>query len=78
VCLFDCSACAIWCTALLWRSRCSPFMWGFEHVESRCGQVSTTLLEHSVQFRFGCGVGQKIFCDGCPCIDHCIKILMFV
>ena len=35
-------------------------MWGFEHVESKCGQVSMALLEHNVQFGFGCKVGQKI------------------
>jgi hypothetical protein len=51
--------CAICCTALLWRAIHSPFMWGFEHVESKCGHVSMALLGHSVQFEFGCKLGHK-------------------
>ena len=46
---------------LIWRAICSPFMCGFEHVESRCGHVSMVLLGHSVQFGFGYKLGQKIF-----------------
>ena len=61
MCLFDCSACAIWCTALLWRSRCSPFMWGFEHVESRCGQVSTTLWSIVCNLSLGVGWVRRYF-----------------
>ena len=47
MCLFTCSVCAIWCIALLWRTIRIPFMWGFAHVESKCGQVSVALLGHS-------------------------------
>ena len=36
-------------------------MWGFEHVESKCGHVSMVLLGHNVQFGFGCILGQKMF-----------------
>ena len=43
----------------------SFFMWGFEHIENKCSQVSMALLEHNVQFGFGSRVGQKIFfCGG--------------
>ena len=35
-------------------------MWGFEHVESECGQVSNMALSRqSVQFMVGCRVSQK-------------------
>ena len=47
----------IWSIALLWRAIRNPFMWGFEHVESRCGHVFMALLGHSVQFGFGCRLG---------------------
>ena len=36
-----------------------PFRCGFEHVESRCGHVSGSLLRHSVQFGFGYILGQN-------------------
>ena len=41
-------------------------MWGFEHVESMCGHTSMVLLEHSVQFGFGCKVSQNIFLQWLP------------
>jgi hypothetical protein len=53
VCIFDWSTCTILWIALLWCVICSPFMCGFEHVDSRCGHVSMVLLGHSVQFGFG-------------------------
>lgn len=56
MCLIDCSVCAIRCIAFLWRAIRSPFMWGCEHLESKCGHVSMTLLGHSVKFGFGCMV----------------------
>ena len=36
-------------------------MWGFGHVESKCGHVSMELLGHSAHFGFGCKLGEKIF-----------------
>ena len=33
---------------LLWCAIQSPFMWGVEHVESKCGQVSMALLGYSL------------------------------
>jgi hypothetical protein len=52
---------AIWWTDLLWHAIHKSFVWGFEHVESRCGHVSMVLSGHSVQVEFGYKSGQNIF-----------------
>ena len=56
----------MWCIALLWHVIPSPFMWGFEHEERKCGHASMALLGHNVQFEFGCKVGRKIFLQWLP------------
>ena len=48
-------ACMVWVmrwTALLCLAILSPFMYGCSHVERRWGQVSLSLLRHSVQLGF--------------------------
>ena len=55
----DCSVCAIWWIVLLWCVVRKPFMWGFEHVESKCGHVSMVLSGHRVKFGLGYKLGQK-------------------
>ena len=46
--------------ALLWRAMRSPFICGFEHVDSKCGHVSMVLLGHSVQLGFEYKLGQTM------------------
>ena len=48
-------ACSVWvmrCIALLCHDNLRPFMYGFLHVDRRCGHVSLSLFWHSVQLGF--------------------------
>ena len=55
----------------------NPSMWGFRHVESKCGHVFMASLGHTVHFGFGCKLGHKIILRWLPIYGH-IGILEFV
>lgn len=54
VCLLNWRVCAIGCIALHWQAMWNPFMWGFQHLESRHGHVFAALLGHNLQFALVC------------------------
>lgn len=45
-----------------------PFIYGFVHVDSRCGHVLISCFEHNVQFGLWCAIGHKMFSHGSSCI----------
>lgn len=60
--------CAIWCIALFWWLCESFHVSAFEHMASRCSQVSMALLGHKMQFGFGCVIGQIFLLQWLPII----------